>query len=372
MSDPRTPPRTSPEPLAATRRFVERPTTVAVLGAGGYAGGELLRLLMGHPHVELVLAASRTHAGKPLDAAHPNLDGRMRFEDASAVDAAKRAEVVFLALAHGEATAAVKEMPNAQLVIDLSGDFRLATGAEYELAYEKKHGAPELIPSFLYGLPELARRDDFLGAKRISNPGCFATGAALALAPFAAAKLLRGTVVLNGVTGASGSGVQPSAGTHFPARDGNFKAYKVLSHQHEPEIEQALARLAAHGTASRHVAAPERSFELVFTAHSAPITRGIHTTATVELAEATDALALFNKFYAGSRFVRVRERPVELKGLAGTNKVEVGVATRGRHVVVTTALDNLVKGAAGQAVQNMNLALGFDEGAGLGFVGLYP
>jgi N-acetyl-gamma-glutamyl-phosphate reductase len=146
----------------------------------------------------------------------------------------------------------------------------------------------------------------------------------------------------------------------------------VLSHQHEPEIAQTLARLAKHGSAARHVPAPERRFELVFTAHSAPLTRGIHITATVELPEKVDALALYEKFYGGSRFVRVREGAVELKGLAGTNKVSVGVTARGRHVVVTTTLDNLVKGAAGQAVQNMNLALGLDEAAGLTFTGLYP
>jgi N-acetyl-gamma-glutamyl-phosphate reductase len=345
-------------------------TTVAVLGAGGYAGGELLRLLLGHPKVELVLAASRTHAGKPLGAAHPNLDGisPLKFEDVPPLEAATRARVVFLALGHGESIAAVRNMlprleaKEGPVVVDLSGDFRLATGELYASAYGRTHEAPELIPSFVYGCPELAPRGALAGARRISNPGCFATGAALALAPLAKAGLLRGMVVLNGVTGASGSGVQPSAGTHFPARDGNFKAYKVLSHQHEPEILQTLERLA-----------PERGrFDLVFTAHSAPLTRGIHTTATVALAEAVDVRAVFEKFYAGSRFVRVRDKPVELKGLAGTNKVEVGVAERGRHVVITTALDNLVKGAAGQAVQNMNLALGEDEGAGLGFVGLYP
>jgi N-acetyl-gamma-glutamyl-phosphate reductase len=350
-------------------------TPAAVLGAGGYAGGELLRLLLGHPRVEVVLAASRTHAGKPLHAAHPNLDAALRFEDARPAQAAERAAVVFLAVSHGEAVAAAKELLAARpdvLLVDLSGDFRLASGAEYEAAYEKKHDAPELIPSFVYGCPELARKGELEGARRVSNPGCFATGAALALAPLAAAGLLRGTVVLNGVTGASGSGVTPGPGTHFPARDGNFKAYKVLSHQHEPEILQTLARLARHGSAARHVPAPEAGFELVFTAHSAPLTRGIHTTAVVELGEPADALSLFEAFYAGSRFVRVRSRPVELKGLAGTNKVEIGVAARGRHVVVTSALDNLVKGAAGQAVQNMNLALGFEEDAGLGFTGLYP
>jgi N-acetyl-gamma-glutamyl-phosphate reductase len=345
---------------------------VAVLGAGGYTGGELLRILLAHPSVELALASSRTHAGKPLDAAHPNLDASIRFDDVSPKKAVENAEVVFFALAHGESTAAVKEASAGNaLLVDLSGDFRLATGAEYEDAYEKKHAAPELIPSFVYGLPELSR-GEIKGARRVSNPGCFATGAALALAPLAKAGLLRGMVVVNGVTGASGSGVTPSAGTHFPARDGNFKAYKVLSHQHEPEIAQTLARLAAHGSAAKHVPAPEKSFELVFIAHSAPLTRGIHTTATVELPEPADALALYEKFYAGSRFVRVREGPIELKGLAGTNRAVIGVAARGRHVVVTSAIDNLVKGAAGQAVQNMNLALGLDEGAGLGFSGLYP
>jgi N-acetyl-gamma-glutamyl-phosphate reductase len=362
--------------------------TVAVLGAGGYAGGELLRLILGHPRLELVLAASRTHKGKPLAAAHPNLEGAsdLLFEDSPPLHAAGEADVVFLALAHGDSMKSMRAIagllegpryldPRACLVVDLSGDFRLATKEAYERAYDHAHEAPELLGTFVYGCPELAK-GEIAGARRISNPGCFATGAALALAPLAKAGLLRGTVVVNGVTGASGSGVTPSAGTHFPGRDGNFKAYKVLSHQHEPEIAQTLARLAAHGTAATEPAGGARAgFDLVFTAHSAPITRGIHTTATVELASESDAasaLDLYRSFFEGSRFVRVRDRPVELKGLAGTNKVEIGVASRGRHVVVTSALDNLVKGAAGQAVQNANLALGFPEDAGLGFGGFYP
>lgn len=355
----------------------------AILGAAGYTGGELCRLLLGHPHLELTIASSKTHAGKPLSAAHPNLDGAtaLHFSATTPLEAAERADVVFLAVGHGEAMRTVKEMlpalegPKAPLLVDLSGDFRLATGEQYLDAYEHAHEAPALIPTFVYGLPELTR-GELATARRISNPGCFATGAALALAPLAKAGLLRGTVVLNGVTGASGSGVTPSAGTHFPSRDGNLKAYKVLSHQHEPEIAQTLARLEAQGSCAREPAPGARpGFDLVFTAHSAPITRGIHSTATVTLAseaEAQGALALYRAFYEGSRFVKVREKPVELKGLAGTNKAELGVASRGRHVVVTGAIDNLVKGASGQAIQNANLALGLPEDAGLGFTGFYP
>jgi N-acetyl-gamma-glutamyl-phosphate reductase len=358
---------------APTKRHLQRPVSCAVLGAGGYAGGELLRILLAHPQAEVVLAASRSQAGKAIETAHPNLDANLRFEDAPPSAAAERAEVVFLALSHGESVAAVREMPKAKIIVDLSGDFRLATAEEYALAYGKKHEAPELIPTFRYGCPELARPGELGGATRIANPGCFATGAALALAPLAAKGLLRGTVVVNGVTGASGSGVTPSAGTHFPARDGNFKAYKVLSHQHEPEIAQTLARVASKGTAALHAPGVKPGFELVFTAHSAPLTRGIHTTATVELADARqDVLEIYRAYFEKARFVKVREGPIELKGLAGTNKVSIGVATRGRHVVVTSAIDNMGKGAAGQAVQNMNLVLGLDEAAGLGFSGLYP
>jgi N-acetyl-gamma-glutamyl-phosphate/LysW-gamma-L-alpha-aminoadipyl-6-phosphate reductase len=153
---------------AATKRYVHTAIPVAVLGAGGYAGGELLRILLSHPQAEVVLAASRTHAGKPLDAAHPNLDSAIRFEDAAAERAAERAEVVFLALGHGESIAAVRELSRARTIVDLSGDFRLATGEEYALAYGKKHEAPELLPAFVYGCPELARPGE-LAARRGSR-----------------------------------------------------------------------------------------------------------------------------------------------------------------------------------------------------------
>jgi N-acetyl-gamma-glutamyl-phosphate reductase len=356
---------------------------VAVLGASGYTGGELLRFLFDHPAVEVVLASSRQHAGKPLEAAHPCLEGAsaLRFEDTSPQDAAKRADVIFLAMPHGESMAAVNalrpalESERPPLVIDLSGDFRLATARAYKDAYDHDHEAEGLLPRFVYGIPELLKPGELAGARLVSNPGCFATGAALSVAPLAAAGLLRGTVVVNGVTGASGSGVKPSDGTHFPARDGNFRAYKVLDHQHEPEIQQTLRRLHQHGSCAREPKQPsvDAPFELVFTAHSAPLTRGIYATATARLdSDASLARDAYARFYERARFVRLRDKPPELKAVVGTNYADIHVAARGHVVLVTVAIDNLVKGASGQAVQNMNLALGLDEGLGLGFRGYYP
>ena len=363
----------------------------AILGAAGYTGGELCRLLLGHPAVTLARAVSRSQAGQRLDQVHRHLRGatELTFSDAEPGAALEGMDVVFLALQHGESgevVAGLREQlarPQAPLLIDLSGDFRLQDPAQYRAHYGREHPAPELLPTFVYGLPELAAPGALLGARRVSNPGCFATAAALAAAPLAASGAVHGTIAIAAVTGASGSGTRPSEVTHFPTREGNFRAYRVLSHQHEPEVLQALARLASDGCA----ASPTRpqapatgggaspGWSLVLTTHSAPLTRGIYATAMAELraddsaGRVKDELA---RLFGRRRFVRPCERPPELLGLAGTNFADLHAAFRGRHVVITCALDNLVKGAAGQAVQNMNLALGLSEDAGLGFLGLSP
>ena len=251
-------------------------------------------MLLGHSHLELTLASSKTHAGKLLSAAHPNLDGAsgLHFTSATPLEAAEQADVVFLALAHGEAMRAVKDMlprlETAQppLVVDLSGDFRLATKEQYLDAYEHEHEAPELIATFVYGLPELTK-SELATARRVSNPGCFATGAALALAPLARAGLLRGTVVVNGVTGASGSGSLAERGDSLPGARREFQGL-------QGPLAPARARDRPDARAPR--ARARARFDLVFTAHSAPITRGIHTTATVALereAAAQGALVLY-------------------------------------------------------------------------------
>ena len=356
---------------------------VAVLGAAGYAGGELCRLLLGHPRVRLVRAASRSHAGQRLDQVHRHLRGASELVLSEAEPGAvlEEVDVVFLALSHGESAgwvAGAREglgRLGAPLLVDLSGDFRLQDPAAYRAHYGQEHPAPELLPTFVYGLPELAAPGALAGARRVSNPGCFATAAALAAAPLAASGAVRGTIVVSAVTGASGSGARPSEVTHFPTREGNFRAYRVLSHQHEPEVLQALARLRHEGCAVTPTRPPAPAFSLVLTTHSAPLTRGIYATAVAELEDEVAAERVkdeLSRRFGRSRFVRPCSQPPELKGLAGTNFADVHAAYRGRHAVITCALDNLVKGAAGQAVQNMNLALGLPEDAGLGFLGLCP
>lgn len=360
---------------------------VAILGTAGYVGGELCRLLVTHPRAELVRAVSKSQAGKRLDSAHRHLRGAtdLVFSDASPLDAAEGADVVFLALTHRESQQAVMalrprlEDPKGPVVIDMSGAFRLLDPAQYASAYAEEHHAPDLLGTFVYAIPELGPAGGLKGARRISSPGCFATAAALAAGPLVTSGKVKGTIVLNGVTGASGSGAQPKDTTHFPMRDGNFKAYRVLSHQHEPEVAQTLDRLAGAGSCLWPVPGERDArtpyVPIVFTTHSGPFTRGIYMTCVAELTSTADApyvLAEFQQRYAGSRFVRLVDEPAELKGLACTNYADVHLAVRGRQVVVTCAIDNMGKGAAGQGVQAMNLALGLPEDAGLTFAGFTP
>jgi len=344
----------------------------AVIGGSGYGGAEMIRRLLVHPDVELVRVASIDLVGEPLSAADPALEGQtdLVFEGIPAAEAARGVDVVLLGLPHTVAATKVPEiaaLPRVK-VVDMSGDFRLKDPAEYARWYKHVHPCPERLPDFVYGLPEL-NREAIRKARFVASPGCFATTIELALLPLARAGLLEGVVHVQGITGSSGSGVAPSAGTHHPVRAGNLRTYKPLEHQHVPEIVQTL-----HAAGARDLA-------LRFVPVSAPLGRGIFATAFLELPEAwtQERLeALYREAYAGEPFVRVpRRRLPEVAAVSGSNFAEVGVAAgpaRGgaRTVTVFGAADNLVKGGAGQAIENMNLVLGLDEKASLADPGPWP
>lgn len=351
-----------------------RTIRAAILGATGYGGGELLRLLHGHPGVDGVQAASRRLGGKPLHAVHPNLRGVVPGTYVAEPDwawlAAAEQPVLFAAMPHGafagqvaavEAALAAAGLVDRAVVVDLSGDFRLDDAATFAAAYGGTHPAPERLTDFVYGLPEW-QRARIRGARRIANPGCFATAVELALLPYAA-EGLDGWVAVDAKTGSSGSGAEAKEGTHHPTRAGDFRAYKVLQHQHESEVLLAL-RGAGAG-----------DLELSFVPQSAPLVRGIFVSAHLRRAEPTTAAAeteRLTRFYQGHPFVRVVEGSPRVAAVVGSNFCDVGVAVRGRTVVVLTALDNLMKGMAGQAIQNLNLALGRAETEGLWWPGAWP
>ena len=341
----------------ASKRF-----KAAVIGGSGYGGAELVRRLLLHPDVELVRVASIDFVGEPLSAVHPNLEGQteLKFEGLSPAEAARGMDVVLLGLPHKVSAGKAQEiMQTGARIVDLSGDFRLRDPAVYEKYYGAKHPCPEELTkgTFVYGLPEL-HREAIQRAKYVASPGCFATTIELALLPLAKAGLLAGPVEVVGITGSSGSGVAPSAGTHHPVRSNNLKTYKPLEHQHIPEITQTLAEAGARGLTLRFVPV------------SAPLSRGIFATCFAHVDEKIDAAAvkkLYAEAFAREPFVRVPARRLpEVVAVKGTNYAEVGVqagdAADGKRVIACfAATDNLVKGGAGQAIQSMNLMLGLDE-----------
>ncbi len=349
-----------------TKRF-----RAAVVGGSGYGGAEIIRRLLLHPEVDLARVASIDHVGEPLGAVHLSLTGRtaLRFEDLSPAAAAAGCDVVLMGLPHKVSAQSVPAvLATGARVVDMSGDFRLRDAGAYARFYGSPHPRPELLGTFVYGLPEL-NRDAIRGARAVASPGCFATTVELALLPLARAGKLRGLVRVVGITGSSGSGVQPSAGTHHPVRAVNLKTYRVLDHQHTPEI---LETLAAAG-------APD--VQLRFVPVSAPLSRGILATSFVEVdaAETPASLAaLYAAAYDSEPFVRfVRDRLPEVAAVSGSNFAEVGFtlgeARDGtRTLVVVSATDNLIKGGAGQAVQNMNLMLGLPETLSLEDSGPWP
>ena len=337
---------------------------VGIVGGSGYGGSELLRLCLGHPRLEVGVVTARRAAGRPVAEVHPHLRGRtdLRFTDHDPAAVAASHALVFLALPNEEAGPAVEAVRRAGgRCIDLSGAYRLRDAALHAHAYGFPPPALDLRPGFVYGLTEWAR-PHLRGAAAVANPGCFATAAILALLPLAEAGLLAGDVVVNGATGSSGAGAEPRPTTHHPARAQAFFAYKPLAHQHAPEIAQALADAGAG------------PFRLDFVPHSAPFVRGIFATAYVRLAEADAARvpALYAERYAAEPFVRMVPGSPDVNVVAGSNHADVSVAVQGPRVVVFCALDNLVKGAAGQAIQNLNVMQGWPETTGLEFPGTYP
>jgi LysW-gamma-L-alpha-aminoadipyl-6-phosphate/LysW-L-glutamyl-5-phosphate reductase len=352
--------------MSTNKRF-----KAAVIGGSGYGASELIRRLLLHPHVELTRVASIDHVGQKLSAAHPPLEGLtdLVFEDISPREAAAGCDVALLALPHKVTAEKVPELVELGVkIVDMSGDFRLRDRAAYERYYEVTHPVPELLGEFVYGLPEL-HRERIQKARHVASPGCFATTIELGLLPLARAGLLRGPVHVAAMTGSSGSGALAKAGTHHPVRAGNLKTYKPLEHQHTPEIRQAIAD------------AGTPNLELRFVPVSAPLVRGIFATLFIELDASMDEArisALFDEAYANEPFVRRPEgRLPEAVAVAGSNYAEVGFhlgepAGETRTLTVFSALDNLIKGGAGQAIQNMNLILGIEETASLADPGSWP
>lgn len=338
---------------------------VAVLGGAGYAGGELLRLVLQHPEVTEVVTTSRSQAGKPIADLHPALAllTDARFAAHAPGDVAAGKDVVFLALEHGESSRLMDDVldAGAGLVVDIAADFRITDGRLHEQFYGA-HPAPALVHRFRYGLADVLG-DALRGATGIAAPGCFATAAQLALYAIADLPLAAAPAIF-AVTGSSGAGQTPRPTTHHPARAHNLFAYQVMGHRHEGEMLEQWRAWRNDPSASARLMT-----------HSGPFVRGIHATLHAHLAEPLrDANAHVAARFADRPFVRVQDAPPELTHVVGTNLalLHAAASADGREVQVMCVIDNLIKGAGGQAVQAMNLALGLDERAGLLAPGPFP
>ena len=336
---------------------------VAVVGAAGYAGIEAVRLVLGHPRLRLVLATSGADAGRPVAAVYPALAGatELKFVEPSAAAIVGAAQVALLAVPHTAAIElAVPLLEAGVTVIDLSADFRLADAATYEAWYETVHTAPELLGEAVYGLPELDR-SRLAGARLVACPGCYPTATALAAAPALEGGIaMNSKIVVDAKSGVSGAGRSLSATTHYVSADESVAAYKAGGlHRHTPEIEQTLSRVAG------------RDIRVVFTPHLVPMSRGLLSTVYLDVPDGfttADAVALYSKRFAGEPFVHVRASGLQpaTAEVRGSNRAAIGVAVdeRTNTLVATCAIDNLVKGAAGQAVQCLNAVLGYPETEG--------
>lgn len=332
---------------------------VGIVGGSGYTGGELLRLLSFHPEIEVVVVTSRRFSGKPVSSVHGHLEGiyDLSFENPTLAEVGDRCDVVFTAVPHGSAMGIVPELLGSAKVIDLSADYRLPPRV-FEAVYGLEHSD---VRDAVYGLPEI---HDVTGHDLVANPGCYPTGAVLAAAPLVSERLLS-LAVFDSKSGISGAGAGPSMVSHYPVMAENVQPYKLTTHRHSAEIVQELKRF------------DDDLLSISFTPHVVPSVRGILTTAhlfTIESMDGEETRKLYEKFYYDKPFVRLRKTISSLPVVRGSNFCDIYIETDddNNRVVVITAIDNLVKGASGQAIQNMNIIFNLDETTGLWQPGLAP
>jgi N-acetyl-gamma-glutamyl-phosphate reductase len=342
---------------------------VAIFGASGYTGQELTRILLGHSGVQLVAATSRRFAGLSIAEVFPSLYGltSLKYQNSTPQEMAGTCDIVFLALPHGVSmTVAPVFIAAGKKVIDLSADYRLRDLATYESWYAK-HTSAQMLKDAVYGIPELYR-NKIKNAKLVANPGCYPTSIILGLAPALKNKLLDvSTIIADSASGVSGAGRDPQTGSLFCEVDGGFKAYKVGKHRHTPEIEQELNDLAGE------------KFAITFTPHLLPVKRGILSTIYATLKKditLPEIYALYSSYYVAEKFVRICPAGTypNISSVCGSNYCDIGIVLdlRTKRIIIVSAIDNLIKGAAGQAVQNMNIVCSFEEDAGLKTAPLYP
>lgn len=342
---------------------------VAVIGSSGYTGSELLRLLANHPHFEVTSITAHSQAGKTVGEIHPhlgNLYPKMRTSTlGEALERLQNCAVIFLALPHGKSMETVDALPQDAVIIDLGGDFRLNDPATFQQWYGFPHTNPSALGTWQYGLTELYR-EQIRASQKIANPGCYPTAVGLAAAPLIKSGTVGPRIIASCVSGTSGAGKVLKESLHFSAQNDNIYAYRVGDHQHTPEIEQNLSSIA------------KCAIEVTFVPHVAPLDRGIHATVVFDVTSASTSQAevddLFCRFYRDEHFVKIVDGPPSTKTVRGSNYCHINARFDGRtrKVVVTAAIDNLVKGAAGQAIQNANLLCELKENTGLQQPSFYP
>jgi len=339
---------------------------IGIIGATGYTGSELVRILHHHPEVEITAITSESRKGEKFSDVHGFFRNIVDLELSSIKDIGQfDLDLVFLALPHGVSMDFVKDHADASYpIVDLSGDFRLDSPDIYEKWYKKDHVFKDGFEMAGYGIPELFR-DEIKDKKIIANPGCFPTGAILGLAPLRAKGLIEKDIIVDSKTGVTGAGVKAKEVTHFPNANDNFKAYGVKTHRHTIEIEGVMDKLENDKTTVQ------------FTPHLLPVDRGIVSTIYTKPkqgADVSDVMKYYKEFYKDEPFVRLTDAPPALKDIRGTNYCDIYATydERTNNFITISAIDNLVKGAAGQAVQNMNLIFGWPEITGLDHIPLNP
>ena len=336
---------------------------VGIIGATGYAGQELLRLLYNHPHVKLKHLSSHTYHGKKLSEIYPNFYGLLenKLVNMNAEQMAMSCDIIFFALPHGLASKQISEkVLNNTRVIDLGADFRLKDQSIYESWYKVKHQAPKYIKESVYGLCEL-NRDEIENARIVANPGCYTTCSITSLAPLLDKNIIDSdTIIIDAKSGISGAGRNLSMATHFTESNETFKAYAVSSHRHTPEIEQELSKIAG------------KKIILSFTPHLLPMNRGILTTSYASLKKkinSSEIRNIYSQYYKNEKFIRICPEGIlpETRYVKNSNFIDIGftIDNRTGRIIVVAAIDNLIKGASGQAVQNMNIMFGLNEDEGL-------